>query len=213
MKHKRCFTHASSEQLLAVILGLRFCGEGGLMARSTAHSEDAFDDGYRRFIKGFKPLGDSLGSMMAGSWDVQQEIIEYQEGPHGVAASIRMSFSPGNPKDQEPSGSFLWQIEPCVCGARTDSVCWTEFINTQETRGKQIPDLRVKRCAKWVFQLGHNRLIQKAAERAADILNGNDRGVVFAGYAQESRLNFRLDRNKLPNRPKPANQSQFPPPR
>jgi hypothetical protein len=40
-----------------------------------------------------------------------------------------------------------------------------------------FPELRVKPGAGWVFQLGHNGLIQKAAERLAHLLNCGNEGI------------------------------------
>jgi hypothetical protein len=44
MRHSRCFSHASSEQILSLLLGLKFFGAGGLMVDSTADSEEYFPD-------------------------------------------------------------------------------------------------------------------------------------------------------------------------
>jgi hypothetical protein len=88
-----------------------------------------------------------------------------------VVAIILMSFSPARPGDEEPAGSFLWQIEPPRPNELSNGACWTELINTAETRSRRLPQLRIKRGARWIFQLGHTRLMKKAAERIAEILN------------------------------------------
>ena len=60
MRHRRCFKNVSSEQLLSVLLGLKFYGGGGLMVDSIADSEEDAQDGSSRFIKNFRPLGYSF---------------------------------------------------------------------------------------------------------------------------------------------------------
>src|SRR5436309_1003739 len=165
MRHKRCFTNISSEQLLSVLLGLKFYGKGGLMADSTAESEEG--DGNSRFIRNFKPLGDSFASLFTGSFHVQQELLNCSPGSQGVVAAIRMTFFPSSAKSGFPQGSFLWEVAPDAGRA-----CWTEWINTVETRSRQIPDLRIKFGSRRVFMAGHNRLNEKAAQRMADVLNG-----------------------------------------
>jgi len=195
MRHRRCFSNTSSEQLLSVLLGLKFYGKGGLMADSSANSEECSSDGNSRFIKNFKPLGNSFASIFVGSFNVRQEIFECAMGPNGVAAAIRMSFSPWSPKEELPRGSFLWEVEPDSADTREARACWTESINTRESRSKQIPDLRIAKGKKRVFMLGHNRLNEKAARRMADVLNhGDDGGAVFAAYARADRLRFWVGR-------------------
>src|SRR5438046_7781659 len=93
MRYRRCFSNTSSEQLLSVLLGLKFYGKGGLMADSTADSEDCSSDGNSRFIQNFKPLGNSFASIFTGSFNISQEIFECAMGPKGVVAAIRVSFS------------------------------------------------------------------------------------------------------------------------
>ena len=171
MQRRRCFSNASSKQILSLVLGMKLCGAGGLMVDSTCECEEYSPDRRARFVKNFRPLGDGLGSVLAGSFDVHQELIEYTEGMRDVAAIILMSFSPARPGDEEPAGSFLWQIEPARPDELSNGACWTELINTAETRSRRLPELRIKRGARWVFQLGHNRLMKKAAERIAEILN------------------------------------------
>ena len=171
MRHRRCFSNASSKQILSLVLGMKFCGAGGLMVDSKCGSEEYSPEKQARFVKNFRPLGDSLGSVLAGSFDVHQELIEYTEGMRGVVAIILMSFSPASPGDEEPAGSFLWQIEPPRPDELSNGACWTELINTAETRSRRLPELQIKRRARWIFQLGHNRLMKKAAERIAEILN------------------------------------------
>jgi hypothetical protein len=67
---------------------MKFCGAGGLMVDSTCGSEEYSPDRQARFVKNFRPLGGGLGSVLAGSFDVHQELIEYTEGKRGVAAII-----------------------------------------------------------------------------------------------------------------------------
>ena len=154
------------------------------MADSTAESEEG--DGNSRFIRNFKPLGDSFASLFTGSFHVQQELLNCSPGSQGVVAAIRMTFFPSSAKSGFPQGSFLWEVAPDAGRA-----CWTEWINTVETRSRQIPDLRIKFGSRRVFMAGHNRLNEKAAQRMADVLNGgNESGAVFASYAQLDRLNF-----------------------
>lgn len=191
MRHKRCFSNASSDQIVSILLGLKFFGAGGLMVDSTADSEEDSPDGHSRFIKNFRPLGDSFGSVLAGSFNVREELIACSAGRNGVMATIQMSFSPARSKDHEPSGSFLWEIAPGQANENEKRACWSELINTEETRSRRLQELRIKVGARWIFQLGHNRLIQKAAQRIADVLNaGDDSGLSFASYAQEARTNF-----------------------
>src|SRR5438309_3166676 len=135
MRHKRCFSNTSSDKLLSALLGLKFCGAGGLMIDSTADSEEGSPDRGSRIIRNFRPLGNSFASAFTGSFHVHQEILECSTTPQGIAALIRMSFSPPDPGEQFPDGSFLWQIEPAP-------VCWTEWINTPETQARQIPALK-----------------------------------------------------------------------
>jgi hypothetical protein len=144
------------------------------MVDSTCDFEERSRDKEARFIKNFRPLGNSPGSALAGSFDVHQELIERTEGKYGVTGIVRMTFSPARPEDREPTGSFLWQIEPARPDEPDQGACWVELINTEETRHMGFPDLRIKPWARWIFQLGHKRLIQKAAERCAHLLNGGD---------------------------------------
>jgi len=171
MRHRRCFSNASSKQILSLVLGMKFCGAGGLMVDSTCECEEYSPDRRARFVKNFRPLGGGLGSVLAGPFDVHQELIEYTEGMRDVVAIILMSFSPARPGGEEPAGSFLWQIEPARPDELSNGACWTELINTAETRSRRLPELQIKRRARWIFQLGHNRLMKKAAERIAEILN------------------------------------------
>ena len=171
MRRRRCFSNASSKQILSLVVRMKFCGAGGLMVDSTCGSEEYSPEKQARFVKNFRPLRDRLGSVLAGSFDVHQELMEYTEGIHGVIAIIRMSFSPARPGVEGPTGSFLWQIEPSRPDDLRTGTCWTELINTEETRSRRLPELKIKRGARWIFQLGHNRLMRKAAERIAEILN------------------------------------------
>src|SRR5882724_2808367 len=188
MRHRRSFSGASSEQLVSLLLGLKFYGEGGLMADSAASAEEDSADGNSRFIRTFKPFGDGLVSQVAGSFHVHQELFECSMGPRGLVAAIRMTFSPSSADGGMPTGSFPWEIEPDPAAERR--ACWTELINTSETRTRQIPDLKIKFGSRRIFLFGHNRLNEKAAQRMADVLNrGDESGAVFATYAQTDRLN------------------------
>lgn len=191
MRNRQFFTNASSDQVLSLLLGLKFYGPGGLMANSSGDSEEDSLDGTSRFIKRFRPLGTQFGSTLAGCFDVHQELVECTVGPKGIAASIKMTFSPSNEKDRGPSGSFLWLVEP-VERERERGALWTELINSPETVSRQIPGLRIGRGKKLIFRLGHNRLIRKAAQRIAEVLNtGDSPDVHFADYAAEHRLSFK----------------------
>jgi hypothetical protein len=75
-RYTRWFSNTSPDEILSLILGLKFCGAGGPMADSTACSEECFPDRRARSIKTFRPLGKRLGSALAGSFDVLQELIE-----------------------------------------------------------------------------------------------------------------------------------------
>jgi len=183
MRHRRYFSNASAEEVLSLLLGLKFYGAGGLMTDSTADSEENSPDGRARFIRNFRPLGDSFGSILTGSFNVRQELIECVEGQHGAMSTIRMSFSPVRPEDEEPSGSFLWQIEPDLPNENERGACWTELINTEETRAQRLTELKIGTWRRWLFSLGHNRLMRKAAQRIADVLNGDSSLVAFAGYS------------------------------
>jgi hypothetical protein len=56
----------------------------------------------------------------------------------------------------------------------------------------QIPALRISLGKRWVFRLSHNRLIEKAAQRIAEVLNAGDcSDVKFADYAAEPWLSFK----------------------
>ena len=187
MRHRRCFSNCTPEQLVCALMGLKFSGPGGLMADSTAESEECGSEGNSRFMRTFRPLGNSFASVFAGSFNVRQEIYECVAGPKGMTAAIRMSFSPCDPKDELPTGSFLWEVEADAAGA-----CWTESINTGESRARQIPELRLETGKKHVFLFGHNQLNEKAARRIVEALNGGD--AVFADYAKTDRMRFRPGR-------------------
>lgn len=191
MCHERFFTNALSDQVFSLLFGLKFYGAGGLMVDSTADSEEDSPDGSARFIKRFRPRGAQFGSALAGCFNVHQELIECMVGPKGTAATIKMTFSPSSEKDCEPNGSFLWFIEPAEY-VREQGALWTELINRPETVSRQIAPLRISHGKRWVFRLGHNRLIGKAAQRIAEVLNaGDSRDVQFADYAAERRLSFK----------------------
>jgi hypothetical protein len=191
MRHVRFFDNALPHQILSLLLGLKFYGAGGLMVDSTADSEEDSPDGRVRFIEKFRPLGTQFASALAGRFNVHQELIECMEGPKGTSASIKMTFSPSNEKLREPSGSFLWLIEPGECG-RNQGAFWTELINVPETASREMPALRIRHGRTWVFRLGHNRLIEKAARRVAEVLNtGDSPDLQFADYAVELRLRFK----------------------
>jgi hypothetical protein len=76
------------------------------MVDSTADPEEYFPERRARFIKNFKPLEESLVSVLAGSFNVLQELIECSVGRYGIVASIRMSFSPISPTAQGPQREF-----------------------------------------------------------------------------------------------------------
>jgi len=81
------------------------------MADSAADSEADASDGRSRFIKNFRPVGDRLGSRLAGSFNVRQEIIESLQQQRDAVSMIRMTFSPVRPEDEAPSVVFLvWAI-------------------------------------------------------------------------------------------------------
>jgi len=151
------------------------------MADSTADSEECGPDSNSRFMRNFKPLGHSFASVFAGAFDVRQELVECVAG---TKAAIRMSFSPCDPKHELPTGSFLWVVEPDANGA-----CWAEFINTPESRVREIPELKLETGKKHVFLLGHNQLNEKASRRIVEVLNGGD--AVFADYAVADGIRFR----------------------
>lgn len=191
MRHGRFFTNALSDEVLGLLLGLKFCGAGGLMVDSTAESEEESADGTARFIRKFKPLGTRFGSALAGCFNVHQELIECAPGPKGTPAAIKITFSPFNEKKVEPTGSFLWLVEPIERG-REQGALWTELINSPESVSRQILGLRIGRGKKSIFRLGHNRLIRKAAQRIVEVLNmGDSPDVQFADYAAEHRLSFK----------------------
>lgn len=166
MRHRRCFTNTSTQQVLELFFSLRFCGKGGLMEDSTATSEEESSERNSRFVRNFKPMGKSWASLVAGSFHVQEELLDEHETPTGVVAAIRMTFSPPTPKDTRPTGSFLWRIEPDAVGAG-----WTELINTPETSAMGFPPLLVKPGSGFFVRLGHNRLMEKMAQRIARALN------------------------------------------
>lgn len=180
MRHTRCFSNASPEQVLSLLMRLKFYGPGGLMAASTADSEEDAPDGRSRFIKNFRPGGNWFGSRLAGSFNVRQELMESAERRQATLPMIRMTFSPARPEDEVPNGSFLWRVEPGPPNENGTRACWTELINTEETRAEGLPDLRVGTWRRWVFSFGHNRLMQKAAQKIADVLNGDSNMDVFA---------------------------------
>lgn len=201
MRHARLFTDALSDEVLFLVLALRFCGAGGLMVDSTAESEEVLANGCGRLIRGFRPLGSRLGSTLAGCFHVQQELIECTPGPKGSAAIIKMTFSPSKEKDSEPSGSFLWLIEPAD-SAREQGALWTELINSPETVSRQLPTLRISRAKRLVFRFGHDRLIAKAAQRIAEILNTRGSSdIQFNMCAAEQGLRFGLAKRALENGP------------
>jgi hypothetical protein len=191
MRHKRVFSGARSDKILSALLGLAFSGRGGLMIDSTAEHEDARADGCCRLIAGFRPLGNSFGYFLGGSFNVRQELIDCSRRSGDVLATIQLSFSPYNQRDKAPTGAFQWSIEPGETAGHEALASWTESINTDETARLRVPELRIKAGSQWAFRLGHNRLIQKAALQIAEVLsNPDDPGINFAEYAMEDRLNF-----------------------
>jgi hypothetical protein len=183
IRHTRWFSN---------ILGLKFCGAGGLMADSTVCSEECFHDRQGRFIKTFSPLGKSLGSVLAESFDILQELIECIAGPYGTVANIRMSFSPSTPKAQGPTGSFLWQVQSCQPNGIESCACWRELINAEEIRSRGWPELTINAGKRWVFWLGHHRLMEKAAHLIADVLNDEYANSIVVASCGRVRLNFGL---------------------
>jgi hypothetical protein len=190
MRRTRWFSNTSPDEILSLILGLKFCGARGLMADSTACSEECFPDRRARSIKTFRPLGKRLGSALAGSFDVLQELIECFAGPYGTVANIRMSFSPTTPEAQGPTGSFLWQVEACQPNGPERCACWRELVNTGEIWSKGWPELTMKAGKRRVFQWGHHHhLMEKAAHRIADVLDTNS---IVAASCARARLTFGL---------------------
>jgi len=174
-----------------MLLGLTFCGTRGLMVNSTAEREEVSSDGSWRLVTGFRPLGNSFGSFLGGTFNVRQELIDCSWHPGGATATIRMSFAPYRQKDHEPAGSFLWTVVPSGEFDHVGSL-WGESINTDETSRLGIPELRIKAGSRWPFRFGHNRLIHRAALRIAYILNNQDeRTLDFEDYAPCERLDFR----------------------
>ena len=90
-------------------------------------------------------------------------------GPKGVAVGYSNVVLSRSPKEELSSGSFLWEVKPDSADTQEVRACWTESINTQESRTRQIPEIRIEAGKKRVFLLGHNRLNEKAAQ--ADVLN------------------------------------------
>ena len=112
MRHRRCFSNASSKQILSLVLGMKFCGAGGLMVDSTCGSEEYSPDRQARFVKNFRPLGGGLGSVLAGSFDVHQELIEYTEGKRGVAAIILCHSLQLGREMKSLLGAFFGRLNP-----------------------------------------------------------------------------------------------------
>jgi hypothetical protein len=159
------------------------------MIDSTAEREEASSDGVR-LVMGFRSLGTTFGSPLASVFNVRQSIIDWSRHSGGVTARIRMSFFPYNQNDREPSGGFLWMIEPGGTIDQAQSL-WSEFINSDETTNLGIPELRIKAGSRWLFLLGHNRLVHKAALRIARVLSDPDGPIIdLADDARFDRLNF-----------------------
>lgn len=110
MRHGRFLTNALSDEVVALLLGLKFCGAGGLMVDSTAESEEESADGSARLIRKFRPLRTQFASALAGCFNVHQELIDCTAGPMGTAAAIKLTFSPSNEKNLDPAASFLWLV-------------------------------------------------------------------------------------------------------
>lgn len=189
MRHGRFFINALSDEVLGLLLGLKFCGVGGLMVDSAAELEEESADGSARFIRMFRPLGSRFASALAGCFNVHQELMEHTAGQKGTSAAIKITFSSLSETHLEPAGSFLWLVEPMEC-AREQGALWTELINTPETVSRRIPGLRIGRGKKSIFRLGHNRLIGKSAQRIADILNTGDYADLPSAHAVTDRLRF-----------------------
>ena len=161
------------------------------MIDSTVEHEESSADGCGRFITGFRPLGNSFGSFLGGSFNVRQELIDFSRRTSGIVAVLQMSFFPYSQRAREPTGAFLRRIEPGETVGNEALASWVESINTDETASLGVPELRIKAGLQWAFRLGHNRLIHKAAVRISDVLNRpDDPGITFADCARDDRLKF-----------------------
>ncbi len=190
LRHKRRFSNTSSDQIVFLLMGLRFFGPGGLMVSSTADSEECSEDGKAREIKNFKPLGRNPTSLVAGSFNIRQELLEFSLGPQGLVAAMQMSFTPTDPDGPGPWGSLLWYVEPDRSDPPATHACWSDLINCEETISRKVPALRVKAGSAEILMELHNRLIGGAARRVAQVLNSkNDKDVVYAEYVKSGRLN------------------------
>src|SRR6516225_1691537 len=144
MRHKRAFSGASSDEILSVLLGLRFCGKGGLMIDSTAEHEESPPTAAAGSSQAFDRSGIVFGSFLGGSFNVRQELSDCSRRTGGALATIRMSFSPYSQGAKEPTGAFLWRIEPGVTVGNEARAFWIESINTDETASLGVPELRIK---------------------------------------------------------------------
>jgi len=191
LRHKRRFTNTSSDRLLFFLLGLRFYGPGGLMVTSIADDEECSANGAFRLVKNFKPMQNTPGSFVAGSFNIGQKLLECSLGPLGVTALVEMSFTPTDPDSPGPWGSLLWAIEPGTTEDQGRCAYWTDLVNTEETRSRGFA-LRVKAESAEILMALHNRLIGGAGKRVVQVLNASsyDDGVVFASYVRSGQLNF-----------------------
>jgi hypothetical protein len=191
LRHKRRFTNTSSDRLLFFLLGLKFYGPGGLMVTSIADAEECSPDGTFRLVKNFKPMQNTPGSFVAGSFNVSQKLLECSLGPLGVTALVQMSFTPTDPDSPGPRGSLLWAIEPGRTEKQDSCAYWTDLVNTEETQSRRFT-LRVKPASAEILMALHNRLIGGAGKRVVQVLNASsyENGVVFASYVKSGRLEF-----------------------
>src|SRR5258707_15644869 len=102
--------NTSPEQLLSVLLSLKFYGKGGLMVDSTADSEECSSDLQRP----------------PGNFRMRHGIERGCDGYSDVVLSLR-------PKRGIAYRSFLWKVQPDSAEAQVTRACWTETINTRES--------------------------------------------------------------------------------
>jgi len=97
-RSRRASVDASSEKLFRALLGaivfpllgLKFYGEGGLMADSRPAREDSAD-GKFPIHQDPQPFGDGLVSQVRRVLSLHQELFECSMGPRGLVAAIRMT--------------------------------------------------------------------------------------------------------------------------
>lgn len=191
LRHKRCFTNTSSDRLLFLLLGVKFYGLGGLMVTSIADSEECSADASSRLVRNFRPMQNAGASVVAGSFNITQKVLEFSMGPLGISALVQMSFSPTSADGPGPTGSLLWAIEPGRNDLLEPRAYWSDLVNTEETARRGF-HLKVKPGSAEILMALHNRLIGGAARRVAEILNASsyESGVVFSSYVKSGRLDF-----------------------